>query len=121
MFYHRWDKVVYLARRAKEYLALTILGVFLNIKRYRLCDTEILHRLWYIETRFLCQCEIVVYSMAGGEDNGGVIVEIDMLLTKLLYRNAFNLYERSENYFDTEILRNGVIQRLITGGLWLRN
>ena len=59
--------------------------------------------------------------MAGGEDNGGIIVKIDMLLTKFLNGNAFYLDERSEDDFDTKIFGNGVIQRLIAGGLGLRN
>jgi hypothetical protein len=59
--------------------------------------------------------------MAGCEDNGGIIVEVNVLLAKFLNGNAFYLDERSEDYFDTKIFRNGVIQRLIAGGLGLRN
>jgi hypothetical protein len=59
--------------------------------------------------------------MAGCEDNGGVIVEVNVLLAKFLNGNAFYLDERSEDDFDTKIFGNGVIQRLIAGGLGLRN
>ena len=59
--------------------------------------------------------------MARGKDNGGIIVEIDVLLTKFLNGDTFYLDERSEDYFDTKIFGNGVIQRLIAGGLGLRN
>jgi hypothetical protein len=59
--------------------------------------------------------------MAGCEDNGGIIVEVNVLLAKFLNGNAFYLDERSEDDFDTKIFGNGVIQRLIAGGLGLRN
>ena len=44
--------------------------------------------------------------MARGKDNGGIIVEIDVLLTKFLNGDTFYLDERSEDYFDTKIFGN---------------
>jgi hypothetical protein len=46
-------------------------------------------------------------------------MKVDVLLAKLLYSHAFNLYEWAKDDFNSKVLGNSVIKRLIASGFGL--
>ena len=97
MFHHRGDEIVDLSRSAKEHLTFTILDILLNIERYRLRHTKILHVLGNGDTHLFCQREIVVNGMTRSENNSSIVENGDLLCTKLLGCDSLYLNKRAEH------------------------
>ena len=97
MLHHEGDEVVDTACGAEEDLTLAILHIFLDVKRDRLSDTEVLHVLWDIESKLLRQLEEEVDGMTRCEHHGGMGKDAYLLLAEFLAGEPFYFNERSED------------------------
>lgn len=114
-------KAIHLAGITKEYLALTVLDIFLYIKRNCLGNAEILHVLRYGYTQLSAKLEEMIYRMTRGKHYSGMVKNIDVLLSELLGAEWLHANEWLENKLNAILLSQVKIGRLAGCGLRLGN
>lgn len=113
VFEHEGKQVVNLACIAVEDFALAVLDVALDIKRYGLCNTEILHVFGDIDAHLLAELEEIVDGVAAGEDYSCMVEDVYTLSTKLTWGKTLNFDKGSENDFYFVLVGNGVVGGLL--------
>ena len=78
----------------KRYLTLAIDDILLQLERYGLGVTDILHSLWYRDTRLLADAEEAIDSRTRREDHRRMLQNLGTLGAKLLKRDTHNTYQR---------------------------
>ena len=96
-----------------ENLALAVLDVLLQVKRHRLRSAEILHGLRHGEPHVLAQLEEMVYRILAGENDGLMVQNIHLRLTKLHSIHPFNLEKLVEINVDAVFALQVRIRRLL--------
>ena len=102
---------------AVEDLALAVHDMLLEVHRNDLGRAEILHRLGNLAPEFLRQGEERVDGVAGGEDDGGVIKDVDPLRPEFPGGERFDQEERMELEFHPVLFRHGLVRRKNTRGV----
>ena len=105
---------------AEEDLALAVHDVLLEVHRDHLGRAEILHRLGDLAPELLRQGEERVDGVAGGENDGGIIEDVDPLGPELPGRERLDQEERAEFEFHSVLLRHSMVGSKNTRGV-LRN
>ena len=106
MLSHELNELRPFARVGKEYFALSVLYVFLNVECHSFRNAEILHVVGDVDAKCLAEGEEMVYGMARVEHDGGVVQYLDFLLAELLCSDAFHLDERVEDEFYVVVFLN---------------
>src|SRR5258707_7426189 len=75
-------------------LAFAIKNKFLKIKGHRFRDTEIAGILENVHFHFLAHAEEMIDSVAAGENDSGIILNLDLLLAEFPCRNWLEANER---------------------------
>ena len=81
---------------AEEDLALAVDDMFLEIHRHGFRGAEVLHGLGDLETHLLAQLEVGVDGVAGREDDGGIVGEVDVLCAEFPGRERLDQEKRME-------------------------
>lgn len=104
MFENWGHETVHLTGIAKEYLALTVLDIFLDIKRNCLSNAEIFHVLWYGYAQLSAKLEEMIYRVTRGKHYSGMVKNIDVLLSELLGAERLYTDERLEDKLNAILL-----------------
>ena len=104
MFEDWSHEAIHLSGIAKEHLTLTVLDIFLDIKRNCLGNAEIFHVLWYGYTQLSAKLEEMIYRVTRGKHYSGMVKNIDMLLPELLGAERLYANERLENKLNAILL-----------------
>ena len=83
--------------------------VLLEVHCDGLGGAEVLHGLGNLYPEFLCEGEESVYSVAGGEYDGGVVLDADSLGAEFAGGERFNMVEGTELEMDSELLPNCLV------------
>ena len=118
MLNHGRNQIVDTTSLTKEDLALSVLHIFLDVQSNSLGNTEILHVLRNVDSELLGHVEEMVNGMTRGKYDGSVIQDVHLLCTEIFRADCLDLDERTENQFNTKLVRNIEIWRLLT--CWLR-
>ena len=98
---------------AKEYLALAVNNVLLEIHCNRFSGAEILHCLGYLDPQVRAKPIESVYSMAGGKNDGCVIQDVDPLGPELPGRKRLYEEKLPESDVNAIFLLQCVVRSLI--------
>ena len=121
MLGHVGHEGFHLARFAEENLALAIRNVLLDVERNLLAQAEILHRLGDVDAHLLAQTEEMVDAVTGGENNGAVLQDADVLRAEFCRSETFDFDEGPEDNLYAVALSNIVIGGFFCGGFGLRD
>ena len=91
--------------------------MLLEIHRDDLGRAEIFHRLGNLAPEFLRQGEERVDGVAGGEDDGGVIEDVDPLGPEFPGGERLDQEERMELELHPVLFRHGLVRRKNTRGV----
>src|SRR5690606_42115822 len=83
----------------KEALTLSILNIFLQIKRNSLRNTEIFHIRRYLETHLFTHSEEVVYSIFTGKNHCRMFCKINAFFSYFFRRNSLYMNKTSKVKF----------------------
>lgn len=118
MFDYYIDKILEF-RFPVENLSFSVNNVFLKIECNIFSDTEIFHCIRHVDPQFIAYPEKMIYAGFACKNNGCKIKDINFLMTKIFWRNSFNLTQWLKIYFQVVFFCQIEIWRLRIDRFWL--
>src|SRR5690349_21054598 len=93
MFIDYVKKALIAAISTIKHFSLAVKNKFLKVQRYGFGNAEILGILRYTQAHFLTNAEEMIYSIAAGEYDGRMSLNINFLLAEFLRWNGLQPYK----------------------------
>ena len=91
--------------------SLSVYNIFLKVKGNILCDAEVLHSVGHNNPHLAAYPEKMIYPCLAGKNYGSKVKYIDLLMTKILNRDALNLDKGFKFNFQIVFLSQLKIRR----------
>jgi hypothetical protein len=94
-----------------EDFSLAVLHVFLEVIGCGFRDAEIFHGIGHLDTHLFTDSEEMVNGVAGSENNGRIIKDVDPVFPELFRWNSLYIDKFPENNVNIELFYQIIVRR----------